>query len=146
MAATSSLLRTTGPSTWPTQCGKLVRRRSQRSTRAGILQPDPSSTIPVADFPSRTSRYHPSDRAPTPHRDDRGWASAHGPEPAVLAQQARRRNSSTRQAPDLTLTSLALEGGPEPLFGDSSMEHHPELDHPRPTEEATVAVLTPNRF
>ncbi|RZR95736.1 hypothetical protein BHM03_00024609 [Ensete ventricosum] len=31
-------------------------------------------------------------------------------------------------------------------FGDSSTEHHPEPDHPRPTEEATAAVPTPNRF
>ncbi|RRT35091.1 hypothetical protein B296_00039083 [Ensete ventricosum] len=35
---------------------------------------------------------------------------------------------------------------PERPFGDSSTEHHPELDHPRPTKEATVAVPTPNRF
>ncbi|RWW35819.1 hypothetical protein BHE74_00059213 [Ensete ventricosum] len=60
--------------------------RSQRPTQAGILQPDSCSTIPAADFSSRTPRYHPSDRAPTPHRDDRGRASAHRPEPAVLAQ------------------------------------------------------------
>ncbi|RWW48028.1 hypothetical protein BHE74_00045946 [Ensete ventricosum] len=102
-----------------------------------------------ADFPSRTLRYHPSDRAPTPHRDDRGRVSAHGPEPTMLAQQTRRWNSSTRQAPDLTPTFLALEGGPmspERPFGDSGTEHHPEPDHPRPTEEATVAVPTPNRF
>ncbi|RWV92572.1 hypothetical protein GW17_00045037, partial [Ensete ventricosum] len=58
-----------------------------------------SSTIPAADFPSRTPRFHPSDRAPTPHRDDHGRASAHGPEPAVLAQQTRRRNASTRESP-----------------------------------------------
>ncbi|RZR86839.1 hypothetical protein BHM03_00014121, partial [Ensete ventricosum] len=31
-------------------------------------------------------------------------------------------------------------------FGDSGAEHHPEPDHPRPTEEAAVAVPTPNRF
>ncbi|RRT55020.1 hypothetical protein B296_00015719 [Ensete ventricosum] len=31
-------------------------------------------------------------------------------------------------------------------FGDSGTEHHPELNHPRPTEEATAAVPTPNRF
>ncbi|RRT55588.1 hypothetical protein B296_00044841 [Ensete ventricosum] len=31
-------------------------------------------------------------------------------------------------------------------FGDSSTEHHTEPDHPRPTEEATAAVSTPNRF
>ncbi|RZR92304.1 hypothetical protein BHM03_00020581, partial [Ensete ventricosum] len=35
---------------------------------------------------------------------------------------------------------------PERPFGDSGTEHHPEPDHPRPTEEATVAVPTPNRF
>ncbi|KAJ8506675.1 hypothetical protein OPV22_007561 [Ensete ventricosum] len=31
-------------------------------------------------------------------------------------------------------------------FGDSGTEHHTEPDHPRPTEEATTAVPTPNRF
>ncbi|RWV90015.1 hypothetical protein GW17_00047810 [Ensete ventricosum] len=30
--------------------------------------------------------FHPSDQAPTPHRDDRGRASAHGLEPAVLTR------------------------------------------------------------
>ncbi|RZS22542.1 hypothetical protein BHM03_00055326, partial [Ensete ventricosum] len=35
---------------------------------------------------------------------------------------------------------------PERPFGDSGTEHRPEPDHPRPTEEATVAVPTPNRF
>ncbi|RWV88655.1 hypothetical protein GW17_00049235, partial [Ensete ventricosum] len=35
---------------------------------------------------------------------------------------------------------------PERPFGDSSMEHRTEPDHPRPTEEATTAVPTPNRF
>ncbi|RWW40149.1 hypothetical protein BHE74_00054454 [Ensete ventricosum] len=124
LAATSLLLRTTGPPTWLTRRGKLVGRRyggasgrtadlarvrpnpqwsydrpdtdktdtltcgriphrkddgrgggvrqhgkpqgSQRPTRVGILPPDPSSTIPAADFASRTLRYHPSGRAPTP--------------------------------------------------------------------------------
>ncbi|RWV97217.1 hypothetical protein GW17_00040014 [Ensete ventricosum] len=31
-------------------------------------------------------------------------------------------------------------------FGNSGVEHHPEPNHPQPTEEATVAVPTPNRF
>ncbi|RRT33012.1 hypothetical protein B296_00044513 [Ensete ventricosum] len=35
---------------------------------------------------------------------------------------------------------------PERPFGDSGMEHHPKSDHPRPTEEATTAVPTPNHF
>ncbi|RZS18091.1 hypothetical protein BHM03_00050315 [Ensete ventricosum] len=35
---------------------------------------------------------------------------------------------------------------PEHPFGDSGTEHHPESDHPRPTEEATAAVPTPNHF
>ncbi|RWV95509.1 hypothetical protein GW17_00041861 [Ensete ventricosum] len=35
---------------------------------------------------------------------------------------------------------------PERPIGDSSTEHRTEPDHPRPTEEATVAVPTPNRF
>ncbi|RRT31967.1 hypothetical protein B296_00048845 [Ensete ventricosum] len=75
--------------------------------------------------------------------------SAHGPEPAVLAQQTRRQNSSTRQAPDLTLTFLALEGGlmsQERPSGNSGAEHHPEPSHPHPIDEATVVVPTPNRF
>ncbi|RZS22025.1 hypothetical protein BHM03_00054744 [Ensete ventricosum] len=35
---------------------------------------------------------------------------------------------------------------PERPFGDSGTEHHPEPDHPRPTEEATVTLPTPNHF
>ncbi|RWW44233.1 hypothetical protein BHE74_00050033 [Ensete ventricosum] len=31
-------------------------------------------------------------------------------------------------------------------FGNSGAEHHPEPDHPQPTEEAAVAMPTPNRF
>ncbi|RWW49536.1 hypothetical protein BHE74_00044279 [Ensete ventricosum] len=31
-------------------------------------------------------------------------------------------------------------------FGNSGVEHHPEPNHPQPTEEATVTVPTPNRF
>ncbi|RRT31428.1 hypothetical protein B296_00050780 [Ensete ventricosum] len=46
--------------------------RGQRPTRVRILPPDSSSTIPAADFASRTLRYHPSGRAPTPYREDRG--------------------------------------------------------------------------
>ncbi|RWW24399.1 hypothetical protein GW17_00011310, partial [Ensete ventricosum] len=75
--------------------------------------------------------------------------SAQGPEPAVLAQQTWRQNSSTRQAPDLTLTFLALEGGlmsQERPSGNSGAEHHPEPSHPHPIDEATVVVPTPNRF
>ncbi|RRT62848.1 hypothetical protein B296_00022022 [Ensete ventricosum] len=76
-------------------------------------------------------------------------SSAHEPEPAMLAQQTQRQNSSTRQAPDLTLTFLALEGRPmsqERPFRNSSVEHHSEPNHPHPTDEATVAVPIPNRF
>ncbi|RZR85613.1 hypothetical protein BHM03_00012631 [Ensete ventricosum] len=92
---------------------------------------------------------HPSSRALTPSRADRGRTSAQGPGPAVLTQRIWRLAESTGQAPNFSLTFLALEGGPmlpECPFGDSGMEHHPKPDHPRPTEEATVAVLTPNRF
>ncbi|RRT45599.1 hypothetical protein B296_00020383 [Ensete ventricosum] len=35
---------------------------------------------------------------------------------------------------------------PERPFENSGTEHHLESDHPRPTEEAMVAVPTPNRF
>ncbi|RRT75466.1 hypothetical protein B296_00006628 [Ensete ventricosum] len=31
-------------------------------------------------------------------------------------------------------------------FGNSGAEHHPEPNHPRPTEEAAAAMPTPNRF
>ncbi|RRT83472.1 hypothetical protein B296_00016143 [Ensete ventricosum] len=34
----------------------------------------------------------------------------------------------------------------ERSFGNSGAEHHPEPNHPQPTEEATVVVPTPNRF
>ncbi|RZS25079.1 hypothetical protein BHM03_00058231, partial [Ensete ventricosum] len=35
---------------------------------------------------------------------------------------------------------------PERPFVDSGTEHRTKPDHPQPTEEATAAVLTPNRF
>ncbi|RRT40188.1 hypothetical protein B296_00029668 [Ensete ventricosum] len=35
---------------------------------------------------------------------------------------------------------------PERPFGDSGTEHRTKHDHPRPTEEATTAVSTPNHF
>ncbi|RRT32797.1 hypothetical protein B296_00037053 [Ensete ventricosum] len=52
--------------------------------------------------------------------------SAQGPEPAVLTQWIRRQAESTGQAPDLTLTFLALEGGPRAvhLATMSDEEHH----------------------
>ncbi|RWW26848.1 hypothetical protein GW17_00008759 [Ensete ventricosum] len=156
LAVTSSLIRTTGPSTWSTQRRKLVGRRyggaSGRATDLAQVRPNPQRLYgrpDTADFPSRTLSHHPSDRAPTPYREDRGRASAHGPEPAVLAQQTWRQNASTRQTPNFSLIFLVLEGGPmssERPFGDSGTEHHLEPDHPRPTEEATTAVPTPNCF
>ncbi|RWW25438.1 hypothetical protein BHE74_00021864 [Ensete ventricosum] len=65
--------------------------RSQRPTRAGALPPDPSSTIPATDFPSRALNHHSSGRAITPYREDCGRANAHGLEPAVFAQPTRGR-------------------------------------------------------
>ncbi|RZS14520.1 hypothetical protein BHM03_00046219 [Ensete ventricosum] len=47
---------------------------------------------------------HPSSRAPTPSRDDRGRTSTQGPEPAVLTQRIRWQAESTGQTPDLALT------------------------------------------
>ncbi|RZR75487.1 hypothetical protein BHM03_00059147 [Ensete ventricosum] len=91
----------------------------------------------------RTRGTHPSGRAPTPSRDDHERASAQGLDPAVLTQWIRRQAESTGQAPDLTLTFLALEGGPisqERPFGNSGAEHHLKPNHPQPTEEATVAI------
>ncbi|RWV97323.1 hypothetical protein GW17_00039893, partial [Ensete ventricosum] len=124
-------------------------KRSLRPTRAEAPPPDPNSTTPAADLRGRTRGIHPSGRALTPSRDDRERASAQGPEPAVLTQRIQRHAESTGQAPDLTLTFLTLEGGPmsqERPFGNSGVEHHPEPNHPQPTEEATVTVPTPNRF
>ncbi|RZR86065.1 hypothetical protein BHM03_00013157 [Ensete ventricosum] len=62
--------------------------RNQRSIRAGGFLPDRGSTTPIADLPSRVLDHHPSDGALTPYQEDRGRASAHGPEPAVLAPRA----------------------------------------------------------
>ncbi|RRT70390.1 hypothetical protein B296_00011781, partial [Ensete ventricosum] len=123
--------------------------RSLCPTRAEVPPPDPNSTTPTADLRGRTRGIRPSGRAPTPSQDDRGQARAQGPEPAVLTQRTRRQAESIGQAPNLTLTFLALEGGPmlqERLFGNSGADHHPEPNHPQPTEEATVAVPTLNRF
>ncbi|RWW00429.1 hypothetical protein GW17_00036607, partial [Ensete ventricosum] len=81
------------------------------------------------------------------NKEDKGF-SAHGPEPAVLAQQTRRQTASTGQAPDLSLTFLVL-GGPmsqERPFRNSGAKHHPEPNHSQPTEEVTTAAPTLNRF
>ncbi|RWV94662.1 hypothetical protein GW17_00042780 [Ensete ventricosum] len=102
-----------------------------------------------ADLRGRTRGTHPSGRALTPSRDDRGRASSQGPEPTVLTQRIRRQVESTGHAPDLTLTFFTLEGGPLPQerpFGNSGAEHHPEPNHLQPTGEATVAMPTSNRF
>ncbi|RRT66579.1 hypothetical protein B296_00012312 [Ensete ventricosum] len=81
------------------------------------------------------------------NKEDKGF-SAHGPKPAVLAQQTRRQTASTRQAPDLSLTFLVL-GGPmlqERPFRNSGAKHHPEPNHSQPTEEVTAAAPTLNRY
>ncbi|RZR88920.1 hypothetical protein BHM03_00016564 [Ensete ventricosum] len=148
--ATSARPRTTGPPTWPTRRGKLAGRKYGGASghTAGLTQvrptPLPADACPTIRTAGMVEVYDDM----VSHKGGQA-ASAHGPEPAVLAQQTRRRNSSTRQAPDLTLTFLALEGRPmsqERPFGNSGAEHHPEPDHPRPTEEATVAVPTPKCF
>ncbi|RRT31710.1 hypothetical protein B296_00044931 [Ensete ventricosum] len=166
LVATSSLLRTTGSSTWSIRRGKLVGHKyegaSGRAADLARVRPNPqrsygrpdtgkADTIPLpvdASLTARTTSVAEVYDGMVSHKGSR-VASAHGPEPAVLAQQTQRRNVSSRQAPNSPLTFLALEGelmSPECPFGDSSMKHHPEPDHPRPTEEATVAVPTPNRF
>ncbi|RWW50420.1 hypothetical protein BHE74_00043355 [Ensete ventricosum] len=119
--------------------------RSQRSTRAETLPPDPSSTTPTTDHQNWTPGFHPSDQAPTPHRDDRGRASAHGPEPAVLTRQTRRQTASTvsNQQCLLGRNELMLQERP---FGNSGAEHHPEPNHPQPIEKAAAAVPAPNHF
>ncbi|RWW82954.1 hypothetical protein BHE74_00008551 [Ensete ventricosum] len=85
--------------------------RSRRPTRAEAPPPGLNSTTPVADLYGRIRGIHPSGRALTLSQDDRRRASAQGPEPAVLTQRIRRQAESTRQAPDLTLIFLTLEGG-----------------------------------
>ncbi|RRT53009.1 hypothetical protein B296_00029656, partial [Ensete ventricosum] len=132
LVVTSSLLRTTGPLMWPTQREKLVGRRyggaSGRATDLAQVRPNLQRSYGRPDI----GKADTSTCGRIPHRKDDG-----------------RGGSIRRQAPDLTLTSLALEGGPmsqERLFGNSGAEHHPEPDHPRPTEEAAVAAPTPNRF
>ncbi|RRT63471.1 hypothetical protein B296_00005760 [Ensete ventricosum] len=56
-----------------------------------------------ANLPSRIRGLLPSYQAPPLCRDDRGRASAHGPEPAVPAQQTRRQTAPTGQAPKIFL-------------------------------------------
>ncbi|RWW64770.1 hypothetical protein BHE74_00027973 [Ensete ventricosum] len=169
LTVTSSCPRTTGPLTWMTRRGKSVWRRyegvSGRTTDLTQVRSTPLTwrrtshrkdgghggevRRHAADLRGRTWGTHPSGRAPTLFRDDRGRASAQGLEPAVLTQRIRGQTESTRQAPDLTVTFLALEGGPmsqERPFGNSGAEHHLEPNHPQPIEEATVAMPTPNRF
>ncbi|RWW39364.1 hypothetical protein BHE74_00055317, partial [Ensete ventricosum] len=165
---TSSRPRRTGrhvlapPDNWPTNVIDLTRGsrpdagmegsaviRKWRLVQAGTLPPDPSSTTLAADHLRRIPRSYPSDRAPTMRRGNRERASAHGARPAVLTQQTRGQTASTGQASDFPLTFFTLEGGlmsQERPFGNSGAEHHPEPNHPKPTEEVTAAAPIPNRF
>ncbi|RRT76315.1 hypothetical protein B296_00008037 [Ensete ventricosum] len=64
--------------------------------------------------------------------------SAQGPEPAVLTQRIRRQAEYTGQAPDLTLTFLALEGitsSPEP-----GVPYLPQLVHSTAHQSAPPAA------
>ncbi|RRT62571.1 hypothetical protein B296_00000689 [Ensete ventricosum] len=67
-----------------------------------------------ADLRGRTREIHPFDRAPTPSRDDRGRASAQGPESAVLTQRirghGRKRRSGTGHAQQKGW-SISCQGG-----------------------------------
>ncbi|RRT62554.1 hypothetical protein B296_00010319 [Ensete ventricosum] len=67
---------------------------------------------------------------------------------AVLTQQTWRQIASTGQASDFSLTFLALERGlmsQERLFGNSGAEHHPEPNHPQPTEEVQALAVVEAR-
>ncbi|RWW09042.1 hypothetical protein GW17_00027486 [Ensete ventricosum] len=90
-------------------------------------------------------------QAPTPYREDReaGELAHTGLNQQMLAQQTWRRDASTRQAPETSLSFLALEGGPmspERPLTDSGTERQTEPDHPRLAEEVPAAMPTPNRF
>ncbi|RRT64032.1 hypothetical protein B296_00027059 [Ensete ventricosum] len=79
---------------------------------------------------------------------------------AGLSQRTRARTNSAHSADTeadrihwastgFDTIILALEGGPmsqEHPFGNSGAEHHPEPNHPQPTEEVAAAVPNPNRF
>ncbi|RRT56499.1 hypothetical protein B296_00044043, partial [Ensete ventricosum] len=57
-----------------------------------------------ADLPSRVLNYYTSGRAPTSYRGITGELAHTGLNQRVLAQQTRRPNASTRQAPDSPVT------------------------------------------
>ncbi|RWW06550.1 hypothetical protein GW17_00030115 [Ensete ventricosum] len=165
LAATSSRPRTTGPSTWSTRCGKSVWHRyggvsgrtvdltQVRSTpltcrRTSHRKDDGHGGEPTSGVGHGQS-VHLAELQLRPETTASELASAQGPEPVVLTQRTQRQAESTGQAPNLTLTFLALKGGPmsqERPFGNSGWEHHPEPNHPQPTEEVTIVVPTPYRF
>ncbi|RWW19800.1 hypothetical protein GW17_00016119, partial [Ensete ventricosum] len=167
MAATSAGPRTTGLSTWSTRRGKLVGRQyggaSDRTTnltqvRSTPLPADACLTARTADvvegydgMPTPVTRYegsiHLAEHRLYPetttgelaHKGLNQQCSLSGDGADCIHWAGTRFGSNI----------LALEGGPmsqERPFGNSGAEHHPEPDHPRPTEEAAVAVPTPNRF
>ncbi|RZS08109.1 hypothetical protein BHM03_00039038 [Ensete ventricosum] len=97
----------------------------------------------VADLPSRALNHHSSRQAPTPYREDReaGELAHTGLNQQMLAQQTWRRDASTRQALETSLSFLALEGGPmspERPLTDSGTERQTEPDHPRLAEEVRL--------
>ncbi|RRT42901.1 hypothetical protein B296_00030953, partial [Ensete ventricosum] len=94
--------------------------RLTASTRGMVERYDDMVSLKGTDFLSRTPRFHPSNRAPTPHRDDRGRASTHESEPVVLAQQTRRHVRLMRSAEPRCCPKVLLYGVPK----DTSIEKH----------------------
>ncbi|RWW28307.1 hypothetical protein GW17_00007226 [Ensete ventricosum] len=153
LAAKSSHPRTAGPSTARTADLTQVRSappnykhtpRCKDSKHGGWVRR-------YADLPSRALNHHSSRQALTPYREDReaGELAHTGLNHQMIAQRTWRRDASTRQAPETSLSFLALEGGPmspERPLTDSGTERQTEPDHPRLAEEVPAAMRTPNRF
>ncbi|RWW87677.1 hypothetical protein BHE74_00003473 [Ensete ventricosum] len=152
MTVTSVGPRTIGPSMWLTRRGKLAGRQyggaSDRTVDLTQVRSTPQRSYGRPD----TGKVDTLTCGHMPYRKDGGRGGRirrHG-KPQGHARSAttgadRIHWAGTRFGSNI----LALEGGhmsQERPFGNSGAEHHPELDHPRPTEEAAVAVPTPNRF
>ncbi|RZS26308.1 hypothetical protein BHM03_00059624 [Ensete ventricosum] len=115
-AATSARPRTIGSPTWPTRRGKLAGRKY------GGASGHTAGLTQVRLTPL------PADACPTARTT--GMVE-------VCDSMVRHKGSQVaRRRAHIART---------PIWG-LGYEHHPEPNHPRPTEEATVAVSTPNRF
>ncbi|RWW68209.1 hypothetical protein BHE74_00024279 [Ensete ventricosum] len=126
-----------------TRCGKLVGRRyggaSGRAADLAQVRPNPQRTYDRPD----TGKVGTLTCGGMSHRKDDGRDG--GVRRHADTEVGRIHWAGTKFFPNIFGTRRRAHVARTPVW-DSGTEHHPEPDHPRPTEEATVAVPTPNRF